>query len=154
MTRVYIFISLIFLFSCKSINKSILLKDTEILDTPFAFADPKKNFPWIVNILGEKDSIFISKKSSKKINVIFNFYKEGLFKKDEIFFPKYAFIDKSNKVPDTIYFNRDFTEAYLSKRKIVVKDTSRIMEKFLNRKYKKFLKRDYLYYYNKFNLDE
>ena len=81
-------------------------------------------------------------------------YKEHLFKEDDIFYPKYAFIDNSNKVLDTIYFNDDFTEAYSSKKRVIIKDTSKRMKRFLYKKYKKFLERDYLYYYNKFNLDK
>ena len=155
MIRIIIFITLLFLLSCKSTNKSLLFKDTEILDAPpFMSENPKNNFPWVNELLGERDSIFISNRESKKINEILKLYKNKLISKDEVFFPKYAFIKKKNEMIDTIYFNENFMLAYFSKLKIIAKDTTKTLDLFLRKRHNFFFNRNYLYYYNKFNHDD
>ena len=141
------FISII---SCKTIDSVVLIKNTGLVETPYALM--YEDFPFNTDTKGRLDSIKIKGKEKIKIFKIFkNFKKQKGMKKDINFLPDYAFILKYNNIKDTLFFDYDFEYGYFVQNDTMLIDTAKVLEKFLLKKYKKFLEKDFYYYEKKYH---
>jgi hypothetical protein len=148
MIKKFLFIGLIIIISCKSANDVYLCKDTHIADVPIS--PTIETFPWDNDFKGQRDSIFIKRKRKKELYRILNKLDVKDFNPAKIWTPEYAFILKYNSKKDTLYFDKDFTQGYLIHNDINLIDTTKILKKFLYKKYDFFFKRDLLYYERKY----
>lgn len=129
----------ILLFSCKSKDCILLIKETQIVDVNVATTI--MTFPWHNDFEGQKDSILI-KNPNHVYDIIYKLEQNGDYRHD-IWNPRYAFVLKYNNTKDTLYYDENFHEGFLVENNIRLIDTTGILKQQLLKKYKNFLEKEY-----------